>query len=513
MAFGFTIALSIAFPLAWFMLRFKTTRSILQPLFVVIQCIPMFTLAPIMVIWFGWSFIAIVVPTALMIFFPLTLNIYQGLRSTPKPLLEFFTLNQATFWQTFCKLRLPAALPHIFAGFRISAAIAGVGAVAGEWAGAQSGLGILMLESRRNSDLEITFGALLCLTSLTLVLYGLILSLETLSLPSRRMQLRFSTAKLFAKKRRFALPFLCALLLPFLVGCQKKETSLLLDWLPNVNHVPLYVGIEKGYFEEEGIHLNIQKMFDNGGGISYLCSKKTDLLLAHLPGTFKAYSRGADIKLVATLIPSPLRGMIYLSDPHVTKPKDLSGKCLGYCIGGPDTTFLDFLLDQGEINPSQRKNVNADLISAMGTHAVDFIYGGFWNIEPYQLQSLGLETACFPIEELNVPPYYEMIILGNNKTRETSPEFVSAFQRALQKSIAYCEQQPEQAFQCYLLHNRDKSPHTIAWEKHAWEKTSTLFAKNQQIDRALIADFYQWQLQEHILSEPFDYQTLLSLYQ
>src|SRR5262245_9962820 len=79
---GFLIALAMAFPFAWGMYLWRSLRSILQPLFVVIQCIPMFALAPIMVFWFGWSYTAVVIPTALMIFFPLTMNIYQGLCST-----------------------------------------------------------------------------------------------------------------------------------------------------------------------------------------------------------------------------------------------------------------------------------------------------------------------------------------------------------------------------------------------------------------------------------------------
>lgn len=133
---GFLIATIASFSLAWIMLRFKNTRSFLQPLFIVIQCLPMFALAPLMVIWCGWGYFAIVLPTALMIFFPLTLNIYQGLKATPEPLLDFFRINGATNMQTLFKLQFPWALPHIFSGFRIASAIAGIGAVAGEWAGA-----------------------------------------------------------------------------------------------------------------------------------------------------------------------------------------------------------------------------------------------------------------------------------------------------------------------------------------------------------------------------------------
>ncbi|MFQ5729593.1 MAG: ABC transporter permease, partial [Waddliaceae bacterium] len=178
MAGGFLVAFLLAFPLAWIMTLWTASRIVLQPIFVVIQCIPMFTLAPIMILWFDWSYTAIVIPMALMIFFPLTMNIYQGLRSTPKHLVDYFRINEATTWQLFVKLQLPWALPNIFSGIRISTAIAGIGAVAGEWAGAQAGLGLLMLESRRAADLEVTFGALFCLTFLSMFLYIIMILLE-----------------------------------------------------------------------------------------------------------------------------------------------------------------------------------------------------------------------------------------------------------------------------------------------------------------------------------------------
>ena len=515
---GFILALGAAFPLAWTMMRYQSSRSLLQPLFIVIQCLPMFTLAPIMVIWFGWSFTAIVIPTALMIFFPLTLNIYQGLRSTPKDLLEFFQTNQATRWQTLYKLRLPWALPHIFSGFRISAAIAGVGAVAGEWAGAQKGLGMLMLESRRNTDLEVTFGALFCLTLISTLLYVLILYCEKIVLAPRRWNpvplptLRSKQVNL--RKRRLALPFFIFSLILFgLVGCQSSEnktTRLLLDWLPNPNHIPLYVGIEQEFFQEEGIDLVIQKIYDNGGGISYLTSGQADLLVNHMPGTLKACSRGADIKIVGLLIKEPLCGFIYRDDLTINIAEDLSGRTLGYCLGGPDTAFLDFLLEQGNVEPSGRKNVSVDLISPMGTKSVDFIYGGFWNIEPAQLRSLGIETGHFPIQDLGVPTYYEMIILANGDTLESSPSFVAAFQRALQKSIDFCLQNPDQAFEYYAHNNPDRRPKTLEWEKEAWALTYPILADNQSIDSELVNDFKLWLEEQNIITQPFTLNTIVS---
>lgn len=526
---GFCLALATAFPLAGIMMRYQASRSFLQPLFIVIQCLPMFTLAPIMVIWFGWSFIAIVIPTALMIFFPLTLNIYQGLRSTPKDLLEFFQINQANSWQTFFKLRLPWAVPHIFAGFRISSAIAGVGAVAGEWAGAQNGLGMLMLESRRNTDLEITFGALFCLTFISTLLYGMIIYCEKIALPPRCWSFPFTLLKKsspleFAlpypqskkKKSKFAFPFfLLVLVLISLFGCQKEEKKqirLLLDWLPNPNHIPLYVGLENHYFQEEGIEMIIQKMHDNGGGISYLTSKKAELLVYHMPGTLKACAKGAQVKIIGVLIDKPLSGFIYLDDPGIQKPEDLSGLRLGYCLGGPDTSFIDFLLDQGNIIPSEKKNVSVDLISAIGTQRVDFIYGGFWNIESAQLESLGLKTRYFPLEQFGVPRYHEMIVLANEGSKEAKPEFVGAFQRALQKSIDYCLKHPMEAFECYKIHNPDRREKTLAWEKEAWQMTYPLLTTSQKIDFQQLEEFYLWLESQKIISTPFNLKKIISAY-
>ncbi|MEZ5314858.1 MAG: ABC transporter substrate-binding protein [Chlamydiales bacterium] len=511
---GFILALVTAFPLAWTMMRYQASRSLLQPLFIVIQCLPMFTLAPIMVIWFGWSFTAIVIPTALMIFFPLTLNIYQGLRSTPKDLLEFFETHQASSWQTFFKLRLPWAMPHIFAGFRISSAIAGVGAVAGEWAGAQNGLGILMLESRRKTELEITFGALFCLMAISILLYGVILYCEKISHLPHIWKFRSNTSLMNRiNKKTLILPiFILSILLFGVFQSKKKDekiTRLLLDWLPNPNHIPLYVGLEKKFFEEEGIHLVIQKMHDEGGAIPYLTSHRTDLLVNNLPGTLKACSRGADIKLIGLLIEEPLSGFIYRKNPNIRKPQDLTGCNLGYCIGGPDTSFLDFLLDQGNIIPNLRKNISVDLISPMEAQVVDFIFGGFWNIEPAQLRAIGVETNYFSVQQFGVPKYYEMIILANNQAVESSPTFVQAFQRALDKSIQFSCNHPDDAFLCYQLHNPDRRAKTLAWEKEAWKLTYPLLVKNQNIDIQMLEKLKNWMQDRKIITQSFNIHQLI----
>jgi len=178
MCFSLFWAFLIAFPLSFAMYRYRKWGASLQPLFVLIQSIPMIALAPLMVLWFGWSKMAIVVPTTLMIFFPLTMSLYKGFLQTPKHLLNYFAVNQATEWQIFSKLQLPHSLPFLLSGLRISSSVAAISAVAGEWAGGQEGLGVLILESRRSFDMPLTYAAIATLMAIGLFFYGIMILLE-----------------------------------------------------------------------------------------------------------------------------------------------------------------------------------------------------------------------------------------------------------------------------------------------------------------------------------------------
>lgn len=178
MLWGILLASFAAFPLGFLMQSSKLLRRFLEPAFVMMQCIPIFALAPLMILLLGWGKLAIYVPTALMIVFPLTMNIYKGLQATPEPYLELFSAYDFRGWHFFSKVRLPFALPHIFTGYRVATAVSGVGAIAGEWAGAQVGLGVYMQECRRYLDIQGMVFALLSLLGLSLSMYLLVIGVE-----------------------------------------------------------------------------------------------------------------------------------------------------------------------------------------------------------------------------------------------------------------------------------------------------------------------------------------------
>lgn len=484
---GFLLAFFVSFPFGFFMSAKKNARMVLQPIFVFIQCVPMFALAPIMVIWFGWSYVSIIVPTALMIFFPLTMNIYQGLRSTPQEMIDYFRVNQATNSQIFYKLQLPFALPQIFAGFKIAAATAGIGACAGEFAGAKSGLGILMLESRRATDLETTFAALFCLTFMSMAFYLFILMME----------------KMMIKKRPLPKKIMCLLIMALtltLTGCSKeeqvadatKETRLLLDWLPNPNHIPLYAGVEKGIFKKHGINLIIQKIPDPSDAIPYVVAKKADLALFYMPDTLRAIEGGNPLKPIGILFKQPLNAIIYRDGEGIADPSDLNGKTIGYCVDGSSTTVLDYILEKNHIVPSEKQNVTFDLVTTLCGKHVDAIYGAYWNIECEHMRSLGQNTDHFDLLSLGYPNYYELIVVSRSDSYIENSEFESNFQKALQESINYSKAHVAEAFDIYISQNPDKSRKTVAWEKESWNRTYPLLTKDQTFEPQVTENLRNW---------------------
>jgi ABC-type nitrate/sulfonate/bicarbonate transport system permease component/ABC-type nitrate/sulfonate/bicarbonate transport system substrate-binding protein len=508
MLFGFLLAFLVAFPLALIMDLYKSASSILQPLFIVIQCIPMFTLAPIMIVWFGWSSAAIIVPTALMIFFPLTINVYQGLRSTPEDLLNFFRVNQATPWQIFYKLKLPGALPHIFGGFRLATAIAGIAAVAGEWAGAQNGLGILMIESRRDTDLETNFAALLCLTLISMLLYSFAVFGEYVVTHRKAIgvissiRLRGRTVEMFKTLLMICLLIICPMLISFAFNRPVDAfdpVTITLDWLPNANHIPLYTGIEKGFFARQGIDLKIKKLHDSGNAVSYLTSGESDLALHYMPNTIRMCHKGAKLKTVGILIGEPLNSIVYRKNLLIKTPSDLSGKKIGHSSSGKECAFLRAMLGQKNIDPASLSRLGPDLIPFFGSSQVDAIYGVYWNIETEHLRSLGIETEYFKLSEFGVPHYYELIVLARMDSDQAQPDFIQRFQRALQQSINYSKLHFEEAFKIYTEVQKDQSVKTRKWTWESWKLTLPTFVDCQAISEEVWQTFEAWLKENQLL--------------
>ncbi|HET6469624.1 MAG TPA: ABC transporter permease [Geminicoccaceae bacterium] len=150
---------------------FAGARRWLLPVLVVSQALPVFALAPVLVLWLGYGMASKVAMAVLIIYFPVTLAFYDGLRRTEPGWLELARTMDAPAAAILWRIRVPAALPALGSGLRVAASVAPIGAVVGEWVGSSGGLGYLMLHANARMQVDLLFAALLVLAVMGLALY------------------------------------------------------------------------------------------------------------------------------------------------------------------------------------------------------------------------------------------------------------------------------------------------------------------------------------------------------
>jgi len=153
-------------------------RRAFYPLLIASQTVPIVVIAPILVVWLGFGIGPKLVIIALICFFPITVNTLDGLRSVDPDLLKMMRTLDASRMQTFRRVEGPSALPYFFSGAKIAVAVAVIGAVFGEWAGSSSGLGHLIQQASAQLQTARTFAAVVVLSALAIVLFGLLAVIE-----------------------------------------------------------------------------------------------------------------------------------------------------------------------------------------------------------------------------------------------------------------------------------------------------------------------------------------------
>jgi NitT/TauT family transport system permease protein len=154
-------------------------ERVLSPYIVAAQSVPILALAPLLDIWFGGGLLARVLICALIVFFPIAIATMVGIRSADPLLVEMFRSLGATQGQLTARLEIPSALPVIFGGLRVGVTLAVIGAVVAEWAGASSGLGVLInIANQGLFDTPLMFVALVTLAVIGIGLHGLVVSVE-----------------------------------------------------------------------------------------------------------------------------------------------------------------------------------------------------------------------------------------------------------------------------------------------------------------------------------------------
>ena len=177
---GYFLAVAVGVVIAIAFSWSSTAEAAVMPLLVSLNMIPKVALGPLFIVWFSYGIFPNTIIAFSISFFPILLNTARGFREVEPELLELVRSLRSSKWQTFVKIQLPSALPYIFSGMKVGAVLAVAGAIVGEFLGSSRGLGYLMLQVQVTLDTAAMFMAVILITLIGVILYGMVIGVERL---------------------------------------------------------------------------------------------------------------------------------------------------------------------------------------------------------------------------------------------------------------------------------------------------------------------------------------------
>ena len=265
-------------------------------------------------------------------------------------------------------------------------------------------------------------------------------------------------------KRMLAIVLLCVLLL---TGCGAanqesalQELDVVLDWYPNALHAFLYVAMEKGYFAEEGLKINIRFPSNANDAISLVAAGQADIGLYYQQDVIQARAnQQVPVKSIGAVVQGPLNIVLSLQEKNITSAEDLVGKTIGYAGTELSEALVRSIMEYVGADSSDVTmiDVGFDLMSSMTTGSVDATIGCLVNHEVPQLEEEGFAVNWFDLDDYGVPTYYEGIFLASDKAIETDAKTLQAFLRACKKGFRDMQADPEEALSILLANQNEEN--------------------------------------------------------
>lgn len=306
------------------------------------------------------------------------------------------------------------------------------------------------------------------------------------------------------RKISVMLVFLATLWVPAVDGAQKF--TLILDWFPNIDHLPIYVARQQGFFAEEGLELKIISPSDTSDGLKLAASDNVDIAISYEPQTIIAAARGLDVVVFGRLIEHPLTTLLFLKGRGIETPKDLEGKRIGYTVPGLMDMLLDAFAKLNGIQQYETINIGFSIVQSLTAGKVDAVMGPFKTYETVAMAHRGYKVGYFELEKWGIPDYDELVFITSRKSMKKHQAKMAAFSKVIDRAIIYLRKHPEKALQDYFKQVPEADRRT---ETDAFRLTLPYYATNQKIEVKRWQQFADFALKYGLIDKEVDVQNVL----
>jgi putative hydroxymethylpyrimidine transport system substrate-binding protein len=264
-----------------------------------------------------------------------------------------------------------------------------------------------------------------------------------------------------------------------------EKLILMLDWFPNVDHVPIYAAIESGFFKKRGLFVEIQSPSDSADPLKLTAAGHVDIALSYEPQILIAASEGIPLKAMGKLIGTPLTTLLFLETSGIRVPSDLEGKTIGYTVPGMMDHLAEAFASMNAIRNYKLLNVGFSILQSLTSGTADAVMGPFKTYEPVLLEMEGYTSRYFEIDHFGIPTYDELVFVTGERKYEEKKESIMKFLAAIDEALVFTAAHPSEALALYF---RAVPEAPAEMERTAFDRTLPFFAQ----DTTLSLD--QWEI-------------------
>jgi len=252
-----------------------------------------------------------------------------------------------------------------------------------------------------------------------------------------------------------------------------EKLTVFLDWFVNPDHAPLFVALEKGYFAEAGLEVEMLAPADPNDPPKLVAAGAADIAISYQPQLHIQVAEGLPLVRIGTLVATPLNSLVVLADGPIRSIADLKGGKIGFSVGGFEDALLQAMLKRHglSLDDVTLVNVNFALSPALLSGQVDAVIGAYRNFELNQMDIVGRPGRAFYVEEEGVPPYDELIIVAN-RARLDDPR-LKKFMEAVERGVQFLINHPEESWRLFISNRKDLDDEV---NRRAWRDTLPRFA-------------------------------------